>query len=122
MEIYKVFTIDVAHSLPAVPEGHKCSKVHGHTFRIEVHLSGPVDPVKGWVMDFAEITALFQPVQKRLDHKYLNEIEGLENPTSENLSKWLWKELRATLPYLSKIVVQESPDSGCVYYGDETEG
>lgn len=119
MEIYKVFKFDAAHRLPNVPEGHKCARVHGHSFRIEIHLQGDVDPHTGWVMDFADIAAASQPIIDRLDHKYLNDIEGLANPTSENLARWLWQHLHQALPQLSKIVVQESPDSGCVYKGDE---
>lgn len=118
MEIFKTFKIDCAHRLPNVGAAHKCSNVHGHTFRITVHVRGPVDPEMGWIIDFADITESFKPITERLDHKYLNEIDGLENPTSENLAQWIWKELRPSLPNLSKIVVQESPESGCIFEGD----
>ena len=119
MEIYKVFKFDAAHRLPNVPEGHKCAQVHGHSFRIEIHLRGKADPPTGWVMDFADIAATCQPVIDQLDHKYLNDIEGLANPTSENLARWIWQRLQPTLPQLCKIVVQESPESGCIYKGEE---
>lgn len=118
MDIFKVFNIDAAHRLPNVPEDHKCAQMHGHSFRIEIHIRGPIDPKLGWVIDFADIVKVFNPIYDQLDHKCLNEIAGLENPTSENLAKWIWKYLKPTLPLLRKIVVQESPTSGCVYKGE----
>jgi len=119
MEIFKVFKFDAAHRLPHVGQGHKCSELHGHSFSIEIHIKGAVDPLSGWVIDFADIDKAFQPLLEQLDHKYLNEIEGLINPTSENIAKWIWDRLSKKLPQLNKIVVQESPDSGCVYRGEE---
>ncbi|HAR95392.1 MAG TPA: 6-carboxytetrahydropterin synthase QueD [Deltaproteobacteria bacterium] len=119
MVIFKVFNIDVAHRLPHVPPGHKCANRHGHTFRIEVHVQGAVGPRTGWVVDFAEISSAFQPLYEELDHTYLNDIEGLENPTSENLCKWIWHRLHPSLPGLCKIIVQESPGSGCIYEGED---
>jgi 6-pyruvoyltetrahydropterin/6-carboxytetrahydropterin synthase len=119
MEIFKVFHIDAAHRLPNVPAGHKCARVHGHSFRIEVHIMGPVDSKLGWVIDFADMAKAFQPVHDQLDHKYLNDIGGLSNPTSENLAKWIWQRMHSALPQLSKIVVQESTESGCIYTGKE---
>jgi 6-pyruvoyltetrahydropterin/6-carboxytetrahydropterin synthase len=119
MEIYKVFKFDAAHRLPNVPAGHKCAQLHGHSFRVEIHVMGKADAHTGWVMDFADISAICQPIIDQLDHKYLNDIAGLANPTSENLAGWIWQHLHPTLPQLSKIVVQESPESGCVYKGDE---
>jgi 6-pyruvoyltetrahydropterin/6-carboxytetrahydropterin synthase len=121
MIIFKKFTIAVAHRLPRVPVGHKCRNIHGHTFRIEVRVSAPPDETFGWVMDFADLAAAFAPIRDQLDHRYLNEIEGLENPTSENLAKWIWRRLKPALPILSEITVQESPDSGCVYLGEEEQ-
>lgn len=118
MEVFKIFTIEAAHRLPNVPPGHKCSRLHGHSFRIEVHVQGPVDPKFGWVVDFAEIKDAFSKVEDQIDHRYLNEVEGLENPTSENLARWVWQKLLPTLPSLSKIVVQETCTSGCTYTGD----
>jgi len=119
MEIFKVYKFDAAHRLPHVGEGHKCSEIHGHSFRIEIHIRGKVDDRMGWVMDFAEIDKAFQPLLDQLDHKYLNDVEGLSNPTSENLAGWIWERLVSQLPQLSKIVVQESPESGCIYSGSE---
>lgn len=117
MDIFRIFTIEAAHRLPNVPTGHKCSRIHGHSFRIELHLSGDVDATTGWVMDFAEVKAAFQPIYDRLDHHYLNEIPGLENPTSENLARWIWNETKPQLPLLGKVVVHETCNAGCVYDG-----
>src|SRR5438105_2461468 len=108
MDIFKVFTIEAAHRLPNVPPGHKCARLHGHSFRIEIHVRGTVGEATGWVMDFADIKTAFQPLYDRLDHYHLNEIEGLENPTSENLARWIWQRLRPALPNLHKIIVHET--------------
>lgn len=118
MDIFKEFTFEAAHRLPNVPEGHKCSRLHGHSFRVEVHVSGDLDPQMGWVMDFSDIKEVVKPVIKELDHYYLNEIEGLENPTSENVAKWLWQRLQTKLPLLSQIVIKETCTSGCIYRGN----
>jgi len=117
MDIFVVFTFDAAHHLPNLPEGHKCARLHGHTFRVELHVSGPVDSTSGWVVDFFDLKKLFQPILSSLDHYYLNDIEGLENPTSENIARWIWGRLYPSLPILSKIVVQESPGSGAIFIG-----
>ena len=117
MEIYKEFTFEAAHSLPKVPDGHKCARLHGHSYRIQVHVHGEPGTKSGWIMDFAEIKSLVKPVIKELDHYYLNDIPGLENPTSENLAIWIWDRLIPQLPNLSKIVVSETCTSGCVYSG-----
>lgn len=119
MEIFKVFTCEAAHRLPYVPEGHKCGRLHGHSFQIEVWIEGPVADETGWVMDFADISGAFKPIYDQLDHHYLNEIEGLFNPTSENLARWVWRRLRPSLPLLNKISVHETCTSGCIYQGDE---
>jgi 6-pyruvoyltetrahydropterin/6-carboxytetrahydropterin synthase len=118
MEIFKVFTIEAAHRLPHVPSGHKCGRLHGHSFRIEVHIQGPIDPKSGWIIDFADIKSAFKPIEDQIDHHYLNEVEGLENPTSENLARWIWHKLKLSLPSLSRIVVRETCTSGCIYYGE----
>ena len=117
MEIFKEFSIEAAHWLPNVPEGHKCQRLHGHSFRIQVFVEGPVDSHMGWVMDFVDIKGAFQTIEDKLDHRCLNDIEGLENPTSENLARWVWEHLRAELPEISKVVVRETCTSGCVYTG-----
>jgi 6-pyruvoyltetrahydropterin/6-carboxytetrahydropterin synthase len=119
MEIFKEFTIEAAHRLPHVSPGHKCARLHGHSFRIELHVRGPVDPATGWVMDFADIKRAFQPLYDQLDHHYLNEIEGLANPTSEHLARWIWRRLRPTLPELSGVVIHETCTSGCIYQGEQ---
>ncbi|GHG80145.1 6-carboxytetrahydropterin synthase QueD [Comamonas sp. JC664] len=119
MDIFKEFTFEAAHRLPNVPPGHKCSRLHGHSYRVEVHVRGPVGEQSGWVMDFSDIKDAFEPVRLKLDHYYLNEIEGLENPTSENLSRWIWRRLRPGLPLLSRVVVRETCTSGCIYQGED---
>jgi 6-pyruvoyltetrahydropterin/6-carboxytetrahydropterin synthase len=118
MEIYKKFSIEAAHWLPNVPEGHKCGRLHGHSFHIELHLSGPVDARMGWVEDFAEVKSAFKILEDKLDHRCLNEVEGLENPTSENLARWIWDHLKPELALLSKVVVEETCTSGCIYTGE----
>lgn len=122
MEIFKEFTFEAAHRLPNVPAGHKCARLHGHSYRVEVHARGEVDATLGWVVDFATLKDAFEPLRQRLDHYYLNEVEGLENPTSENLARWIWQRLRPTLPILSKVVVRETCSSVCVYSGELSEG
>lgn len=117
MEIFKAFTLESAHRLPNVPPGHKCARVHGHSFRVEISVTGGVDAATGWVMDFADIKAAFQPVFDQLDHHYLNDIQGLDNPTSENLSRWIWQQLAPALPQLSQVVVHETCTSGARYRG-----
>ena len=117
MDIFKAFTIEAAHRLPNVPEGHKCARLHGHSFRIELHVRGEPDPHTGWVMDFADIKAAFQPLHDRLDHHYLNDIEGLANPTSEQLAIWIWDRLRPALPMLAEVAIHETCTSGCRYRG-----
>ena len=121
MELFKEFTFEAAHRLPGVPEGHKCARLHGHSYRVEVHVAGEVDPSTGMVMDFADIKAAFAPLRDRLDHYYLNEIDGLENPTSENLARWIWQRLKPGLPSLARLVVRETCTCGCVYEGEEDE-
>jgi 6-pyruvoyltetrahydropterin/6-carboxytetrahydropterin synthase len=118
VEIYKDITFEAAHLLPNLPEGHKCRRLHGHSYRVRVFVEGPVDPKAGWVVDFAEIIEAFQPIREQLDHYYLNEIPGLENPTSESLAQWIWSRLRPRLPHLSKIQIMETCTSGCIFSGE----
>jgi 6-pyruvoyltetrahydropterin/6-carboxytetrahydropterin synthase len=117
MEIFKEFTFEAAHRLPHVPEGHKCARLHGHSFRLSIFVSGDIGEKTGWIMDFAEIKLAFQPIYDQLDHYYLNDIEGLENPTSEVLIRWIWERLKPRLPQLSKLVLHETCTSGCVFTG-----
>jgi 6-pyruvoyltetrahydropterin/6-carboxytetrahydropterin synthase len=118
MEIFKEFSIEAAHWLPNVPEGHKCRRLHGHSFHVEIHVAGAVDEHLGWVMDFGDVKDAFKPIEDQLDHRCLNDVAGLENPTSENLARWIWEHLRHDLPGLSSVVVRETCTSGCVYRGD----
>ena len=120
MDIFKTFTLESAHRLPNVADGHKCARVHGHSFRVEIHVGGPVDDHLGWVMDFADVKAAFEPLFQRLDHRYLNDVPGLENPTSENLARWIWRELQPALPQLSRVVVHETCTSGANYRGGDS--
>src|SRR5437016_12311629 len=119
VEIFKEFTFEAAHRLPNVPPGHKCARLHGHSFRVEIHVTGPVANRTGWVIDFADIVAAMKPLINQLDHYYLNEIDGLENPTSEVLARWIWRRVRPSLPMLSKVVVRETCTSGCAYGGED---
>jgi 6-pyruvoyltetrahydropterin/6-carboxytetrahydropterin synthase len=119
MEIYKEFMFEAAHRLPHVPPGHKCARLHGHSFKVTVYVEGAVAQATGWVIDFAEISAAAKPIIARLDHYFLNDIEGLENPTSEVIAKWFWRQIRPSLPSLKKVVVQETCTCGCIYTGDE---
>lgn len=118
MIIFKEFTIEAAHRLPHVPEGHKCARLHGHSFRIRISIAGPLDDERGWVMDFADLGAVFKPVWEQLDHHYLNDIPGLENPTSEVLARWIWTRLQPNLPGLTEVEIRETCTSGCIYRGD----
>jgi 6-pyruvoyltetrahydropterin/6-carboxytetrahydropterin synthase len=117
MHIFKIFHIEAAHRLPNVPPGHKCARLHGHSFRVEIHVAGEPEAVTGWVMDYADIKAAFQPLFEQLDHHYLNEIEGLENPTSELLARWIWQRLKSALPGLDRVVVHETCTAGASYAG-----
>ena len=118
MEIYKEFSFEAAHLLPNVPEGHKCGRLHGHSFQVRIYLTGDVDPQTGWIMDFAELKQHFAPVYDQLDHYYLNDIAGLENPTSENIARWIWQQLQPELPQLSAVEIRETCTSGCIYRGE----
>lgn len=117
MEIFKVFMVEAAHRLPNVPPGHKCARLHGHSFRVELKVEGEPGPDTGWIMDFGDVKAAFQPIYDRLDHHYLNDIPGLENPTSENLAVWIWNELKPVLPALGEVTLHETCTSGCRYRG-----
>lgn len=112
------FRLESAHSLPGVPAEHKCSRIHGHTFGIEVHVEGEVDPESGWLVDYADLERAFRPVRDALDHRLLNEVEGLANPTSEHVARWIWERLGPRLPGLAEIVVKESPATRCSYRGE----
>lgn len=117
MDIYKDFHIEAAHHLPNVPADHKCRRLHGHSFHVRLHLSGDVHANSGWLMDFGEVKRAFAPIFDQLDHRYLNDISGLENPTSENIAVWIWQRLADTLPLLSAVEIRETCTSGCIYRG-----
>jgi len=118
MEIFKEFTFEAAHHLPHAAEGHQCRRLHGHSFRVSIHVAGEPGEHSGWIMDFADIKAAFAPLHTQLDHRYLNDIEGLENPTSERIAHWIWVRLKPRLPALSKIIIRETCNSGCIYEGE----
>jgi len=112
-------TFEAAHFLPHVPPGHPCGRVHGHSYKIEIEVTGPVDATLGWVVDFGIIDELMAPLIHRLDHHLLNDIEGLQNPTIEQIAAWLWQKLKRDLPPLSGIVVHESSRARCLYRGPQ---
>lgn len=116
--LFKDFQFEAAHYLPNVPKEHKCSRLHGHSFVVRIEVTSEIDPITGWVMDFADLKKAFQPLYHRLDHHYLNDIPGLENPTSELLARWIWQRLKPSLPILSAIRVKETCTAGCVYRGE----
>lgn len=115
MEVFKSFTFEAAHRLPNVAPDHKCARLHGHSFRVEIFVGGEVGPETGWIVDFAEIKAAFGPLHDALDHRYLNEVDGLANPTSENIARWIWTRLYPALPGLSQVRLWETCTAGCVY-------
>ena len=119
MEIYKEFMFESAHRLPNVEEGHKCGRLHGHSFKCTIFVAGPVGAKTGWVVDYGDIKKPFMPIWDQLDHHYLNDIPGLENPTSEVMAKWIWDKLKPDMPELTKILINETCTSGCLYQGED---
>jgi 6-pyruvoyltetrahydropterin/6-carboxytetrahydropterin synthase len=117
VRLVRRFRFEAAHRLPNAPAGHKCRRLHGHSFEVELVCEGEVDPGTGWLTDFADIKRAFQPLHDRLDHHYLNEVEGLENPTAENIAKWLWDRLIRALPPLAQVTVAETCTARCEYRG-----
>ena len=117
MEIFEEFTLESAHRLPRVPAGHKCARLHGHSFRVAIYVRGVVDEATGWVIDFADVAQAFAPLHAQLDHHLLNEVEGLENPTSEHLARWVWEHLKPSLPSLQRVTIFETCDARCEYEG-----
>src|ERR1700730_10522526 len=118
VELVKEFTFEAAHLLPRVPKDHKCARLHGHSLKGEVRVRGEVDPKTGWFIDYAEIAGAFEPLRKILDHYYLNDIEGLENATSENLSRWVRERLTDGLPGLHRVTIRETCTARCDYFGE----
>ena len=117
IELHREYRFEAAHRLPRLPADHKCHRLHGHSFRFEVMLVGEVDEKTGFLIDFGDVDAIVEPLRQRLDHYFLNEIEGLENPTSEILSRWIWRALKPQLPMLVSVTVAETCDARCVYRG-----
>lgn len=117
VRLVREFAFEAAHLLPNVPMGHKCRRLHGHSFRVELVCEGEIDPHTGWLLDFADIKRAFRPLRERLDHHYLNEIEGLENPTAENIARWIWQRLKPVLPQLTQVNLAETCTSRCEYFG-----
>ncbi|MCG3151947.1 MAG: 6-carboxy-5,6,7,8-tetrahydropterin synthase [bacterium] len=115
--LVKTFTFEAAHRLPYLPSDHKCYRLHGHSFRAEVAVTGELDPALGWVIDYADIKAACAPVREALDHRYLNEVPGLENPTSELIAQWIWERLKPVLPGLVRVTVAETCTARCDFTG-----
>ncbi|HYE18102.1 MAG TPA: 6-carboxytetrahydropterin synthase QueD [Tepidisphaeraceae bacterium] len=118
VRLSKSFRFEAAHDLPTFPEGHKCRRLHGHSFKFDVIVEGEVDPAKGYLIDYGDIKRVVDPIVKRLDHYYLNEIPGLENPTAEALAVWIWNRVKEPLPQLASIIVHETCSSMCEYRGE----
>ena len=117
MQVFKKFTFDSAHFLPNVPAGHKCKEVHGHTYRLTVFVEDQLKENLEWVIDFADLKRAINPIINILGHKLINNIEGLENPTCERIAIWLWDKIKAEIPALSRIELNETPTSGVIYEG-----
>lgn len=117
VRLTKTFGFEAAHDLPTFPDGHKCRRLHGHSFRFDLVVEGDVDEKKGYLIDYGQIKAAAEPIVQVLDHRYLNEIEGLSNPTSENLARWLWERLKPILPNLTSVIAHETCTSSCEYNG-----
>ncbi|WP_084508335.1 6-carboxytetrahydropterin synthase QueD [Mesorhizobium sp. WSM3224] len=117
MKITQAFTFEAAHRLPQVPESHRCHRMHGHSYRVDLRLEGPVDRETGFVVDFFDVEAAFAPLLQCLDHHCLNEVEGLANPTAENIAIWIWDRIKPLLPQIASVIVWETPQCGAEYEG-----
>lgn len=117
VRLTKTFSFEAAHSIPTFPDGHKCRRLHGHSFRVDVVVEGDVDPQRGYLIDYGVMKEAFEPVRQQLDHYFLNEIAGLQIPTAENLARWIWDRLRGPLPLLAAVIVRETCESACEYRG-----
>jgi 6-pyruvoyltetrahydropterin/6-carboxytetrahydropterin synthase len=118
IELRKTFQFEAAHLLPRLPKTHKCRRLHGHSFKVEIVVAGECDPKLGWLMDYAEISRRFRPIWGKLDHRYLKEIPGLKNPTSEEIAAWIWNKLKPKLPLLTEVIVAETCTAKAVYRGN----
>ena len=121
MIVYKKFNIESARSIPNLPKTHPCHHIHGHSFKIIISVKGPVNKQNGFVTDFQDIDDAFSPFKKELDHSYLNDIEGLQNPTSENICIWIWDKIQSSLPNIYKIEIKETDSTGCIYKGERND-
>ena len=121
MIVYKKFNIESARSIPNLPKTHPCHHIHGHSFKIIISVKGPVNKQNGFVTDFQDIDDAFSPFKKELDHSYLNDIEGLQNPTSENICIWIWNKIQSSLPNIYKIEIKETDSTGCIYEGKRND-
>jgi 6-pyruvoyltetrahydropterin/6-carboxytetrahydropterin synthase len=117
VELVKEYRFEAAHRLPNVPAGHKCARLHGHSFKFEIHIHGPVNPQTGWFIDYGDLDAIVMPLVDQLDHHYLNEVDGLSNPTSEVCAKWLFDRIKGKLPSLEALTFHETCDARCIYRG-----
>ncbi|MCB9081421.1 MAG: 6-carboxytetrahydropterin synthase QueD [Lewinellaceae bacterium] len=118
VDIYKEFSFDAAHFLPNVPADHKCARMHGHTYYVRFTVTGPIDPKLGWVMDFGDLKSVWKDLEDRLDHRCLNDIEGLENPTAEMIASWIWDQVKPQIPLLTCVEVKETPSTGVLFRGN----
>jgi 6-pyruvoyltetrahydropterin/6-carboxytetrahydropterin synthase len=121
MKITQAFTFEAAHRLPNVPPTHRCHRMHGHSYRVELRLEGPVDPESGFVVDFFDVEDAFGPLLAQLDHYCLNDVPGLENPTAENIAVWIWDRVQPRVPQISAVLVYETPNSWAEYEGPMSE-
>lgn len=117
IRLAKSFSFEAAHFLPSFPEGHKCRRMHGHSFKVDVVVEGPLDPARGYLVDYGDIKRAVAPLQDELDHHLLNDLPGLANPTSEMLAVWVWDRLQPVLPMLAEVIVHETCTSRCEYRG-----
>jgi 6-pyruvoyltetrahydropterin/6-carboxytetrahydropterin synthase len=122
VRLTKTFTFEAAHHLPEFPEGHKCRRMHGHSFRVDVVVEGDIPEGRSYLVDYGDIKAAIAPVHDRLDHRLLNDIEGLENPTSEMIARWIWDRLAPALPLLATVSVHETCSTRCDYHGPDAGG
>ncbi len=116
--LVRSFRFESAHFLPKVPEGHKCARTHGHSYEVELTVEGEVDPELGWVLDFSVLSQHMAPLVAQVDHRLLNDLEGLDNPTTEVFVKWFWDRLKGKLPDLVEIAISETPSTRCIYRGE----
>jgi 6-pyruvoyltetrahydropterin/6-carboxytetrahydropterin synthase len=114
IELFKEFTFEAAHKVPGY------SDIHGHSFRVELFMRGEAEGTYGWATSLTHVEPPIHEVQRRLDHRFLNEIEGLEVPSLENIARWIWQRLDNQVPGLDRVVVRRGCSGhgdGCIYRG-----